>query len=223
MCGRYTLDTTMGALTRLLGELAGGSVPLQRFNAAPTDTLPIVQRRGGRPTLLSARWGMSLGSGDRRVINARSESVATKPLFRPLLSSGRCLVPASGFFEWKTTKRGKQPYLFRPADDELFAYAGLLRADPKDGPPEFVVLTTVPNEVVAPIHNRMPLILDAPGRAAWLDSEVALDPMGADWARPWPAERMTHFPVTTALNRAGHQVRPEPVPERPADPQLGLL
>jgi putative SOS response-associated peptidase YedK len=160
-----------------------------RYNIAPTQSLPIVRLAAdGQREMLLARWGLvpswakdaSIGN---RLINARAESIADKPAFRVAYKRRRCLVPADGFFEWRRTGGGKQPFLIQRADREPFAMAGLWeRWRHETDPPvdSFTIITTGARGVVAGLHDRMPVIVDPLDYLAWLDPAVptsALDPV----------------------------------------------
>jgi putative SOS response-associated peptidase YedK len=186
-----------------------------RFNIAPTQDAPVVRagRDGGPPRLDMLRWGLipwwakdvTVGA---RMINARAETAADKPAFREALRRRRCLVPADGFFEWRTTPDGKQPYCFRRADEAPFALAGVYerwrdRAAGEDAPPlrSFSILTTAANELVRPLHDRMPVIVEPEHFDRWLDPETQ-DPSAVDdLFEPTPAELMIAYPVTRRVNR----------------------
>jgi len=152
MCGRYTL-TTPGETVAELVELDEAPRLAPRYNIAPTQESAVVRLAAGRRSLLSLRWGLvpywaaEPGIGNR-MINARSETAAEKPAFRSSMRRRRCLVPADGFFEWRRTAAGKQPYLIRLAGGGPFTFAGLWdRWVPHDGEPieSFTILTTRPD------------------------------------------------------------------------------
>jgi len=135
-------------------------------------------------------------------INARAETISKSPVFRGPFKSQRCLVPASGFYEWRQTGQGKQPYCIRLNDGELFAFAGLYDVwhDPAGNELySYTIITTTPNGLVAPIHNRMPVILHRDAEDVWLDKET-------DSARlmsllsAYPADKMEAYPVSRAVN-----------------------
>ena len=138
-----------------------------------------------------------------RMINARAETVAEKPAYRAAFRRRRCLVPADGFYEWQRTGKRKQPYFIRMRDDRPFALAGLWEA--WEGPDHSSVesctlLTTEPNELLRPIHNRMPVILPADDYGPWLDREVQGPEQIAPLLRPYPSEQMTADPVSIFVN-----------------------
>lgn len=183
MCGRYTLTVSAAVLAEVFEVEVPAHQP--RFNVAPTQTTGIVRLAGdGQRVWRSARWGLipswakdpSIGN---RMINARAETAADKPAFRTAIRRRRCLVPADGFFEWRRTADGKQPYHIRFADRRTFAFAGLWerwRQPDGDALDSYTILTTTPNEVVAPIHDRMPVILTPAVWREWLaGDELAAD------------------------------------------------
>jgi putative SOS response-associated peptidase YedK len=160
---------------------------------------------------VAMRWGIvpawKHGSAPL-LINARSETAATKPTFRKALQSRRCLIPATGFYEWRKTGRQKQPYLFRLADGGLFAFAGLWEVGRNHDGNEAeacAILTTEANDLVRPAHDRMPVILDPSRYAEWLDPTLTDPSVFADWLRPYPADAMTAYPVSPLVNSARHE------------------
>ncbi len=193
MCGRYTLTHPAAALAELLAEEAGlatRELP-PRFNIAPTQVVPIVRRRAdGRREAALLRWGLvPAGAEDpaigSRLINARAETVETKPAFRQSFAERRCLVPADGFYEWRAEGQKRQPILIRLPGGKPFAFAGLWSSwRPRRGGgaalETFTILTTEPSAVVAPIHDRMPLLLEPAQHEMWLAAPAA---EVADWLR----------------------------------------
>jgi putative SOS response-associated peptidase YedK len=136
------------------------------------------------------------------MINARAETLPEKPAFRAALKKRRCLVLADGFYEWQKTPSGKQPMRITLASGEPFAFAGLWETwDAPDGSllRTFTIVTGEPNELVAPIHNRMPAILLPEHEAVWLDN-AAEPAIWQDILRPYPAERMAAYPVSRRVN-----------------------
>jgi len=155
------------------------------------------------------RWGLipwwaKDSSGSAMMINARSETAATKPAFRDPFTSRRCLVPADGFYEWQRTGKVKQPYCFEINGGELFAFAGLWDRW-KDPSGQWVkscsILTTTPNAVTSSIHDRMPVILDPDSYDLWLDPGMREASAASDLLRPFDARWMWCFPVSPRINR----------------------
>ncbi len=210
MCGRFTIFADPERLAeRFQAALpAGGLQP--RYNAAPTQQLPVILN-DGPPAIQFLQWGLipfwakdpSIGS---RMINARSETLVDKPAFRAAFKKRRCLVLADGFYEWQKTAAGKQPIRITLASGEPFAMAGLWETwDAPDGSllRTFTIITGDPNELVAPIHNRMPAILLPEHEAIWLDN-AAEPAIWLDILRPYPAERMAAYPVSRRVNFVGN-------------------
>jgi putative SOS response-associated peptidase YedK len=181
MCSRYFLDADGNVIAYTF------SVPLnervrRRFNIAPTQEAPVVRESPeGTREIAMLRWGLvpawakEIGVGTK-MINARGESVAEKPAFREAMAKRRCLVPASGFFEWKGTPGRKQPFAITVPDRPLFAFAGLWETwRPRGGEPveTFTIVTADANGAVAQIHDRMPVILPKEAEDAWLRADVA--------------------------------------------------
>lgn len=216
MCGRYTL-TSSGDEVALLFELPEVPILPLRYNMAPTQEAAVVRVPSpGEPRRLDfLRWGLvpywaedpSIGN---RMINARAESVAEKPAYRWSFRKQRCLIPTDGFYEWKKEGKLKQPYHIRRKDRQPFAFAGLwARWTPKDKDGEvppldtFTILTTDANDLVKPLHNRMPVILDRKDFDLWLDPGVhdaeRLKPLlvpaaGEDWETV-PVSRTVNSPA----------------------------
>lgn len=213
MCGRYTLAVP----GELVAEVFGAELDLEhdpRWNIAPTETAPVVRVDGeGRRRLEAFDWGFRAfwdrnAATARPLINARSETVQDKPAFRSAFAARRCLVPADGFYEWRDELLGRKtvrsPLHFRRRDRGLLAMAGIWSPAGSAPRPAFAILTTRPNELVAPIHDRMPAILPSEAWAAWLDPST--DPeLLASLLEPYPAELMEAAPANRALNRAGRE------------------
>lgn len=209
MCGRFTItDPRQLALRFDLAELA--ELPA-RFNVAPTQPVPVVVM--GR-RLVMARWGLvpswaedpKVGS---RMINARAESLEARPAFRDALGARRCLVLADGFFEWKKEGRLRRPFYLHLASGAPFAFAGLW--DEWRGPDgqrvlTCTVVTTDPNALVAPIHDRMPAILLPDAEARWLDASVQDLADLAEVLQPYPSHLMEAFEVSSTVNSPAHDV-----------------
>ena len=212
MCGRFTLTHSMEELAEEF-ELPGHVVKSEitpRYNIAPTQTISAILMDVDSTirTLQRFRWGLvpawakdpSIGS---RMINARAETLAEKPSFRSAFRARRCLIPADGFYEWKKTNRKKQPYYIQMDDKSLFAFAGLWEHwENADGSviDSCTIITTGPNALMADLHNRMPVIVARAHYARWLDpatrNPTELQPI----LQPYPAEKMTAYPVSTFVN-----------------------
>ncbi|KPJ91877.1 MAG: hypothetical protein AMS18_08490, partial [Gemmatimonas sp. SG8_17] len=142
-----------------------------------------------------------------RTINARAETVAEKPTYRDSFKSRRCLIPADGFYEWQKRASGKQPYYFKMNDGKVFAFAGLWDEWWRAGTSleSCTILTTEPNELTRPIHNRMPVILQPTEYDTWLDPDVNDPARLGSLLRPFPARQMAAYPVSTFVSRAGNE------------------
>ncbi|MGD8377411.1 MAG: SOS response-associated peptidase [Acidobacteriota bacterium] len=229
MCGRYTLTTT-GSLIGDLFDLRETPQLAPRYNIAPSQAAPVVRRdeSSGDRVLERLRWGLVPAwsreppGAEARMINARSETAASKPAFRDPLRRRRCLVPADGFFEWRKEGGRKQPLWIRMQDGRPFAFAGLWdRWHPDEGEPidSFTILTIRPNELVATIHDRMPVILPRKAFDPWLDpgreAEALLDLLG-----PYPAAEMSAVAVSPRVGNPANDdpslIEPyEPAPRQP--------
>lgn len=209
MCGRYTLYHDEEDLSSLF-ELDSFAVA-PRYNVAPTQTVPIVRvGEGGRRERVDARWGLvpgwvkDVGAFKVLLFNARSETVAEKPSFRDAARRARCAVPASGFYEWTLGDDGrKQPWYVHRRDGAPMVFAGLY-AERGDGDPHVstTVLTTVPNATMAPLHDRMPVVL-APGAIGrWLDPEQRDPHALEDLLVPCPDDWLEAYPVGAEVGNA---------------------
>jgi len=204
MCGRYANllpPDAMAQLFRTEGPLPNWP---QRYNIAPTQSAPICRLDSeGHRRLVLARFGLvpswaGSPSDVRLAFNARSETAAAKPLFRDALARRRCLVPASAFYEWQASGKAKQPYAIVGADGGPLVLAGLWERwrDPGSGErvDSFAVLTTTANGVMAPLHDRMPVILAEADWEGWLAGSPAealkrLRPCPDGWLRAYPVGR----------------------------------
>ena len=213
MCGRFTLRAPADQLALLFG-LSDEPVTVPRYNIAPTQPVALVRMNASlqeREWAL-AIWGLipswskdpSIGS---RMINARSETVAEKPSFRAAYKRRRCLIATDGFYEWQKIEKRKQPHFITMVDDRPFAFAGLWEqwSGPDGSELEScTILTTEPNELMAPLHNRMPVIVDPLDYEDWLGSgrddpreHLAILP---HLLRPYSSEKMKTTPVSTFVN-----------------------
>jgi putative SOS response-associated peptidase YedK len=210
MCGRFTLRTRSAAL----GELFGGEPPpdmVPRYNIAPTQAVAIVRMAPDTSVRQwqTVRWGLipswakdaSIGN---RMINARAETIADKPSFRTAFRRRRCLVPADGYFEWQKTDSGKQPYYIRLEDDRPFALAGLweswLNPATNETLQSCTIITTQASPPTQPIHDRMPVILDAADYEIWLDPQLQDPQRLGSLLRPFQGASLRADPVDTYVN-----------------------
>jgi len=214
MCGRFTLFEPNESLAGIFGvEAVPGPGP--RYNIAPSQPIAAVRAAPGDPgrrECVLLRWGLvpswakdpSIGS---RMINARAETAPEKPAFRSAWKSRRCLVPANGFYEWQRRNGRKQPWYVRMRSGKPFAIAGLWerREDPDGDPLETCTLiTTGPNDLLAPIHDRMPVILAPADFDRWLFSPPTEASSLRALLRPCPAGEMEAFPVGLRVNHPGN-------------------
>lgn len=245
MCGRYTVTRNERIVEELEAalELSAAHDPWwkPRFNVAPTQPAPVVTLNNGVRTIELMRWGLVphwAGQDGKRaplMINARLESVNAKQVFRDSLARKRCLVPADGFFEWVQAeqpagKAGKkappQPFYFHPRSHGLCAFAGLWarsHTDSGDEQHSFTIITTRANDLVSPVHDRMPIVLDPSMYAAWLDPAVDGDRARALLDRPIAVD-WTREPVSTWVNKVDHDDASCIAPDAPgAAPAQGRL
>lgn len=206
MCGRYTLYHHEEDLDALFGVV--GLAPEERFNIAPTQEVPIVvEREGGVREVLTARWGLvphwvkDLESFKANLFNARAEGAADKPSFRDSVRRSRCLVPASGFYEWASVGGVKQPHYLSRRDGRPLSLAGLWSVWRKGERPLLTctILTTRPNAVVQPLHDRMPVILDPDEFGRWLDPTLQDAAAALELCEPYDDTALQAYPVTRAV------------------------
>ena len=206
MCGRYALHSHPEVVA-LQFNLASAPEIEARYNICPSNDILIVRSHAQRGRVCDqSRWGLvpswakdaSIGN---RLANARGETIADRPAFKAAFRQWRCLVPASGFYEWKTTRSGKQPYYIRPAGDELFGLAGitaLWRGQLRT----VCLITTAANELTRGIHDRMPVIVPVQDYDAWLDPR---NHAAEQFIRPYPAHLMRTHPVGKAVSDAANE------------------
>ncbi len=208
MCGRYSITTAPDALRHLF-KLSGPLPNLPpRYNLAPTQDAPVVRQREGGRELVMLRWGLvpSWSQGPDSgysMINARAETVATKPAFRAAFRSRRCLVPADGFYEWQAQPGHKQPYRITLKGGVPFAFAGLWEhwaAPDGDVIQSITIIVTEANELLRPIHDRMPVILDPADYRMWLGEEPESGSGVRSLLKPFPAEAMVAYPVSRRVS-----------------------
>jgi len=212
MCGRYS-QTQPAEIIAKAFQVDNVPTLEPRYNIAPTQSVSSVLQPSASKNrqFKMLHWGLipswakdsKLGA---KLINARAETVAEKPAFRSAFRQRRCLVLADGFYEWQQqeSKKQKQPFYFRLSDEQPFAFAGLWERW-EDATGEEIesctLLTTEPNELMRPIHNRMPVILDPKDYDLWLDPEVKKSELLQPLLRPYPTEEMMAYPVSKAVNK----------------------
>lgn len=209
MCGRYTLTNVEQIAFRF--AVAESGVELEpRYNIAPSQLAPVLIAGHDGAELRMLSWGFRPPRFDLSgpaPINARAETIAEKPLFRPALSRRRCMIPADGFYEWQAVpgRRGKQPYRFTLKDEELFAFAGLYTEVGPTNAGTYTIITTEPNELVSKVHNRMPVILRREFEGLWLDTEVTeLEPVLA-CLTSYPADAMRAAAVSNLVSNVRNE------------------
>ena len=208
MCGRFILHhATEEVAERFAVEQT--LLELQpRYNIAPSQPVAAVIQRESR-VLAELQWGLVPSwardpAVGHRMINARAESAATRPAFRNAFARGRCLIPASGWFEWKRRGRQRLPMLLRRRGGEPFAMAGLYERWKRSDDAVLrtcAILTTEPDEVAATVHDRMPAILTAEACEMWLDRELEDPETLSRLLRPYPLGDLVAHPVSPRVNR----------------------
>jgi putative SOS response-associated peptidase YedK len=236
MCGRYTLAGTTPDQLRERFPL-GESVEIrQRFNVAPADDVLAVVMRDGAPTGALLRWGLvppwaESPSVGFKLINARAETVAEKPAYRDAFNRRRCLVIADGFYEWERDGGtaagggGRRPFHVQRAGGEPFAFAaiGSVWKDPQgEWLRSCAIVTTTANDLIAPIHPRMPVILDPDDEATWLDPETPPE-HAQQLLRPLPVSLTHARPVSKAVNDARYDGPDCLLPAEPEPEQVELF
>lgn len=207
MCGRCTLRSSPQAIIKAF-QLADLPPLSRRYNIAPTQQVLTIRLQDGKRQASFLRWGLIPSWADHpsignRMINARAEGIADKPSFRSAFKRGRCLVVADGFYEWQTTLKAKQPYYFRPKNDQPFRFAGLAehwhRGDQTID--SCTIITTDATGFLADLHARTPVILQPEDYDLWLDPEFEGKEKLLSLLRPQPADQMMAYPVSTLVNR----------------------
>jgi putative SOS response-associated peptidase YedK len=212
MCGRFTLTALPRAVADLFGLSEAPDVS-PRYNITPTQPVPVVADAGRGRKLAMLRWGLipawaPPNAGKTALANARAESLMSKPSFRVPLRRRRCLIPADGFYEWRKWEGHSYPYHFRlKGGAGVFAFAGLWdRWQGPEGPVDAcAIVTTEANDLVRPVHDRMPVLLEPADFDRWLDPAVQDPAKVLPLLRPFPAERMEAVAVGAWVNNARHE------------------
>ena len=204
MCGRFGLLSPSEISERfaLVAQLSFDA----RYNAAPTQVMPVVTEDGTR-MVEGMRWGyepqwLKEKRGGRPLINARADKLDTAPTFREALRARRAIVPASHYIEWRRDGHRKTPFVFRLKDGGLFGFAGLWFDD--EGERRFVIITTEPNELTSPVHDRMPAMLLREHEDEWLASGQSKPGGLISLLGPYPAPKMEAYPVSARINSPGN-------------------
>jgi len=210
MCGRFTLAVAPKTIAELFNLSEYPEVLQPRYNVAPTQPVAVVGLKpdGVSRGLRMIRWGLipNWASDPKSVpnpFNARAEGIRDKPMFADVIAGSRCLIPATGFYEWATVGRKKTPRYFRLRSGEPFAFAGLYDVWRGDGKPLFstCLITTTPNERVRPVHDRMPVMLARDDFGRWLDRDADVNDVLA-LLRPFPAAAMEAVRVGPLVSKA---------------------
>lgn len=214
MCGRFTLTTQAAEVARLFEvDYFEPDSLAARYNVAPTQEIPVVrydERRGGRELSL-LRWGLlpywvDDPSSWPTLINARAETAHSKPAFQDAFADRRCLVIADGFYEWKRAGGVRQPFYLHRRDGLPFGFAGLWEHWERAGETieSCTILTTNANDLVAPLHDRMPVIVPSEAHRLWLDPAVRRQEDLSKLLGPPPSDELMAVPVSAYVNRTDH-------------------
>ncbi|MBM3691117.1 MAG: SOS response-associated peptidase [Actinobacteria bacterium] len=228
MCGRYTAIADLREVVTAMGvDEVIASIGEPRYNIAPTQEVSAVIESAGVRQLDLFTWGLVLPwskLAPSNLINARVESVTQKPSFREAIRYRRCLIPATGWYEWQSTvlsARKKQPFYFHSNSSNILAFAGIYVINEK-AEKSFAIITQPANEVVIAIHDRMPLILDSSGFSDWLDPDQKDGDLAVVQARATKLPQLVGYAVSTEVNSAraqGTQLILPSTPE-PTQPEL---
>lgn len=204
MCGRYVLEDWSDEAAALFGVEDTKEVAFSNYNVAPTQVMPVVAEIEGKRVVEPMKWGLvPMWSKEPQMkystFNARAEDVFEKPTWRGAAKYHRCLIPATGFYEWKRQGTEKQPVLIRPGDQKYFAFAGLFD-EWHDELLTYSIVTTTPNKEMSKIHNRMPVILHPDDWDTWLASSLqtrdSLEPL----LRPYEDNGLEIYEVSRDVN-----------------------
>jgi putative SOS response-associated peptidase YedK len=233
MCGRYVRKSTRREIAAWFGVEPGEEDDwVASYNVAPQTFQPVVRlnRDTGMREIALMRWGLiPYWAKDAKIgystINAKAETVATAPAFREAFKRRRCLVLADAFYEWqKLDPKHKQPFAIALASREPYGFAGLWERwkDPatREWLETFSIITTDANQVVAPLHNRMPVIIERKDYARWLEGDQNQPPL--DLLRPFPAEQMTAWKVDRAVGNVNNDAA-QLLESPPEEPMLGFV
>ena len=208
MCGRFSLHTSESTIRKAFN--LGNTEPLglsPRYNIVPSQQIPIIRTTETSREMVLAKWGLipnwsKESKSKYSTINARIESVAEKPTYRTPFKHRRCLLPTDGFYEWKVINGNKVPHHIRMRDDSVFAFAGLWdHWEGEDTSIESCSIIVMPaNEVMRPIHERMPAIIAPAHYELWLDSRITDKQEIMRYLTSAPSSQLTAYPVSTWVN-----------------------
>ncbi|HIK98861.1 MAG TPA: SOS response-associated peptidase [Dehalococcoidia bacterium] len=230
MCGRFILIDVTELGLRFRVHVTGETTPVPRFNIAPTQSIRTITNEYGTRRAEDMRWGLipawaKSANQIRSSFNARDDKVANSGLWKRPLARTRCLIPASGFYEWTGQKGDRKPQLIRLKGGGLMGFAGLFDTWQNKETGETVrscaIITTGANSLMEPIHDRMPVILDAEAETLWLDPATDDPSRLTALLRPYPAEEMEAYPVSTIVNSARGD-SPEMIAEMDAEEPLQM-
>jgi putative SOS response-associated peptidase YedK len=222
MCGRYNLYATSAEIQAFFDLFRDEDLIWPaRYNIAPTQSVLAVRQTGSHRIAVPMRWGLiPFWASDTKLaasmINARAETLAEKPAFRAAFQRRRCLIPANGFYEWQTgTGKTKQPFHIHQRDHQILAFAGLWERWDKGGQPveSCTIITTSANDLMQPLHDRMPVILPSSQWAAWLDTQVPASAV-SNFLVPCAADDLQAVPISSLVNHVKNEtiecLRPQP-------------
>jgi putative SOS response-associated peptidase YedK len=212
MCGRFAQRSDPKRLAKEF-KVAEAPAAEARYNIAPTQNILGVRAVSDEREMTFLKWGLipswakdaSMGA---RLINARAETVEEKPSFRGAFKQRRCIIPADGFYEWRREGGKKQPFFFRLRDERPFGFAGLWErweGEAGEAINSCTILTTEANEVLRPVHERMPVILHPDDYELWLDVDARKRDLLKELLRPYAAEEMIGYPVSATINSPQNQ------------------
>lgn len=214
MCGRFSNDAKPKQIEKEFNvKVSQKSLFKPRYNIAPAQNIPVILESGGERIVEALRWGLIPGwakdeSIGNKLINARAETLSEKPSFKNAFRSHRCIIPASGFYEWqKAAKGAKQPFYFYLKEKDVFGFAGLFEEwlDRETGEQieTFTIITTEANEILKLVHDRMPVILKPNNYDQWLDAKEKDTDKLQKLLKPYLADEMASHAVSRAVNSPG--------------------
>ena len=224
MCGRFTKQYTWEQLVELYNLTRAPSSNLQpRYNVCPTDTIDTIVENGGTRELVPMRWGLvpawwqkPLKEMKLATFNARAETVTQKPMFREAFKRHRCLIPASGYYEWEDTAGGKQPHYFTRRDGKIVTIAGIwdqwTNKESGETIKSAAMIITSPNDFTAEVHDRMPVVLEEKDFPAWLEGGGTdlLCPAANDVVQRWPVSKRVNSSRADAEDSTLIEALPSP-------------